>query len=288
MMRIAIVDDLSEDAGKLREFICRWAQEQGIFLVPAPAVFESGEALLAGFAPNTFDVVFLDIYMSGMTGMEAAKKIREQDNICQLIFTTTTREFAVDSYDVAAAFYLVKPYSYEKLAQVLTRCGAVCYRFRWDTNLWMVPSLALLALFYCRTVTLSYLKSVSVFLAVCGVFSNMGGLAILADALLSPKSGPVILSLGGAAAYALFCWALLGLLWYPATHAARWLLDEIETPGTWHVFWILPLVFWGLNLALRPQEFSTLYTNRVMAFYPVLVLSLQVLLLFCYAVFSYV
>ena len=123
-MRIAIVDDLSADAGKLREFICRWAQEQGVFLVPAPAVFESGEALLAGFALDTFDVVFLDIYMSGMTGMETAKKIREQDNICQLIFTTTTREFAVDSYDVAAAFYLVKPYSYEKLAQALTRCRA--------------------------------------------------------------------------------------------------------------------------------------------------------------------
>ena len=124
MMRIAIADDLSADAGKLREFICRWAREQGIVLVPAPAVFESGEALLAGFAPDTFDVFFLDIYMSGMTGMEGAKKIREQDDACQLIFTTTTKEFAVDSYDVSAAFYLVKPYSYEKLAQALTRCGA--------------------------------------------------------------------------------------------------------------------------------------------------------------------
>lgn len=123
-MRIAIVDDLPADAGNLRELICRWAQEQGVSLVPAPAVFESGEALLAGFAPDTFDVIFLDIYMSGMTGMEAAKKIREQDSACQLIFTTTTREFAVDSYDVAAAFYLVKPCSYEKLAQALTRCGA--------------------------------------------------------------------------------------------------------------------------------------------------------------------
>ncbi len=122
-MRIAIVDDLSVDAGKLREFICRWAREQGVSLVPAPAVFESGEALLAGFAPDAFDVVFLDIYMPGMSGMEAAKKIREQDDTCQLIFTTTSREFAVDSYDVAAAFYLVKPYSYEKLALALTRCG---------------------------------------------------------------------------------------------------------------------------------------------------------------------
>ncbi len=114
--------------------------------------------------------------------------------------------------------------------------GAVCYRFRWDTNLWMIPSLVLFALFYCRTVTLSYWKSVSVFLAVCGTFSNLRNLAFLADALLSPKSGPVVFSPGGAAAYALFCWTLLGLMWYPATHAARWLLDEIEMPGTWYVF----------------------------------------------------
>ena len=163
--------------------------------------------------------------------------------------------------------------------------GAVCYRFRWDTNLWMVPSLVFFALFYCRSVTLSYWKSVSVFLAVCGTFSNLRNLAFLADALLSPKSGPVVFSPGGAAAYALFCWTLLGLMWYPATHAARWLLDEIEMPGTWYVFWILPVVFWSLSIVMQPQEYSTLYTNRVMVFYPVLVLALLALLLFCYALF---
>ncbi len=113
----------------------------------------------------------------------------------------------------------------------------------------------------------------------------MRNLAVLADALLSPKSGPVVFSLGGAAAYALFCWTLLGLMWYPATHAARWLLDEIEMPGTWYVFWILPVVFLSLNIALRPQEYSTLYTNRVMMFYPVLMLALLALLLSGYGLF---
>ena len=48
--------------------------------------------------------------------------------------------------------------------------GAVCYRFRWDTNLWMLPSLALFALFYCRTITLSYWKTVSVFGGLRDVF----------------------------------------------------------------------------------------------------------------------
>ncbi len=163
--------------------------------------------------------------------------------------------------------------------------GAVCYRFRWNTNLWMVPSLVLFALCYCRAIPLSYWKSVSVFLAVCGVFSSMKNLAIVMDALLSPKSGSVVFSLSGAAAYALLCWAPLGLVWYPATHAARWLLDEIEMPGTWYVFWILPVAFWGVNIILRPKKYSTLYINQVMTFYPITVLALLALLLFCYSLF---
>lgn len=163
--------------------------------------------------------------------------------------------------------------------------GRVCWRFGWSTDLWMLLTQALFLLFYCQTVTLSRWKTVSVFLAVCGVFSSMHSLAILTDAFLFQRSGAVALSLGGAAAYVLLCWLLLGLLWYPATHAARWLLDEVETPETWYVFCILPLVFWGLNTVLRPREYSTLYTNRVMNFYPVLILALLGLMLFYYALF---
>lgn len=63
-MRIAIVDDLSTDSEALRKLLCRWASEQGIPLVPSPVILESGEALLAHFAPNAFDIIFLDIYMT--------------------------------------------------------------------------------------------------------------------------------------------------------------------------------------------------------------------------------
>lgn len=92
--------------------------------------------------------------------------------------------------------------------------GAACYRFRWDTNLWLVPSLALSALFYCRTITLSYWKTVSVFLAVCGTFSTLRNLAVLADALLSPKSGPVVFLWAGQRPMPCFagrCWGLCGI-----------------------------------------------------------------------------
>ena len=125
-MRIAIVDDLSTDAEALRKLLCRWASEQGIPLVPSPVILESGEALLAHFAPNAFDIIFLDIYMAGITGMEVARKIRELDTHCQLIFTTTTGEFAVDSYEVGAAYYLVKPFSYNEL---VSRAKALIRRY---------------------------------------------------------------------------------------------------------------------------------------------------------------
>ena len=94
-MRIAIVDDLFTDAEALRKFLCRWASEQGIPLVPSPVILESGEALLAHFAPNAFDIIFLDIYMAGITGMEVARKMRELGTQFERRFTTTTGALAV-------------------------------------------------------------------------------------------------------------------------------------------------------------------------------------------------
>ena len=146
--------------------------------------------------------------------------------------------------------------------------GWLCWRLRYSTKLCMLLTQALLLLFYCKAVPLSRWKTVNVFLAVCGVFSSMYNLAILIDAILFRRSGAVALSLNSTILYVLLCWLLLGILCYPATHAARWLLDEVETPETWYIFWILPLVFWCLNPTLRPRKYSTLYTNRVMHFYP--------------------
>lgn len=123
-IRIALVDDRPDDLEKLREYVCRWAEERAVPLVPAPALFQSGEAFLEGFSSGRYDLVLLDIYMDGMSGMETAQKIREQDAACRLIFTTTTSDFAVDSYEVDASFYLVKPYAYEKLCRAMDRCGA--------------------------------------------------------------------------------------------------------------------------------------------------------------------
>lgn len=123
-MRIAIVDDLPADREKLLADICRWAETAQIPLIPPPSLFESGEALLDHMEEGLFDVIFLDIYMNGINGMDTARQIREVDRDCRLIFTTLSLDFAVESYDVEATYYLVKPWSYEKLTLALERCGA--------------------------------------------------------------------------------------------------------------------------------------------------------------------
>ena len=122
-LRIAIIDDLRADREQLTKDISHWAQSQYIPLVPPPALFESGETFLGQFFAGQYDVIFLDIYMKGMNGMDTARRIREIDKTCCLIFTTTTTDFAVDSYEVDSSWYLVKPYSYEALNKALIRCN---------------------------------------------------------------------------------------------------------------------------------------------------------------------
>lgn len=123
-LRVAIIDDLPADQQRLLTDISHWAREQCLPLLPPPDLFESGEEFLEKFSAGKYDLAFLDIYMKGINGMDTARKIRETDTSCRLIFTTTTPEFAVDSYEVDSSWYLVKPYSYEKLSRALARCSS--------------------------------------------------------------------------------------------------------------------------------------------------------------------
>ena len=124
-MRIAVVDDVPADREQLAADIVCWVQEQGLPMEEAPALFSNGEALLENFVSGQYSVIFLDIYMDGLSGMETARRIRALDTACRLIFVTSSPDFAVESYEIAAAWYLVKPYSREMLGRALERCNMV-------------------------------------------------------------------------------------------------------------------------------------------------------------------
>lgn len=118
-MRIAIVDDLPAEAQRLQSMI-REEFHNTQTDIHRLDVFPSAEALLAGWAPNTYDLVLLDIYMDGITGVEAAHILRRSDEHVRLVFCTTSNEFASESYAVGASYYLHKPYSNADIRRMIT------------------------------------------------------------------------------------------------------------------------------------------------------------------------
>ena len=108
-MRIAIVDDLAAERALLKD---RLEQQLHRRNVQADILeYESGEKFLEAVRKAPFTAAFLDIYMDGMTGMEAAKELRKTDTDCLLVFTTTSTDHALEGFQVRALHYLVKPFT---------------------------------------------------------------------------------------------------------------------------------------------------------------------------------
>ena len=112
-MDIAVVDD--EKA--IREHICGLVEEQQ----PESRIeaYATGEKLLA--SGKRFDIVFLDIQMEGMNGIEAARSLRERREDTVLVFITGIRDYVFDAFDLYAFQYLLKPIDEGKFAEVLER-----------------------------------------------------------------------------------------------------------------------------------------------------------------------
>lgn len=116
-MRIAIVDDLETERAQLKTRLARQLRLCG---AEADLLeFESGESFLAAEKEQRFTAAFLDIYMHGMSGMDAAKELRKTDADCLLVFTTTSTDHALEGFQVRALHYLVKPFSEEELSALL-------------------------------------------------------------------------------------------------------------------------------------------------------------------------
>lgn len=116
-MKIALVDDepafLEEMSGLCRDF----AAENRLLL--EISIFTGAEGFLAAYREEGFSLVFLDIFMSGLSGIDTAKRLWEQDSACLLVFLTSSRDFMPDAFSCHAFDYLMKPLSRERAFRVL-------------------------------------------------------------------------------------------------------------------------------------------------------------------------
>ena len=112
MVRIGICDDCSSFLHQTKSMIDNWDNKpQNI----TTEVFENGDAMISAHTANPFDIIFLDIVMPLLNGIEAARELREKDKTVKIVFLTSSVEFAVDSYTVKASNYLLKPVHPTKL-----------------------------------------------------------------------------------------------------------------------------------------------------------------------------
>lgn len=117
IMRIAYCEDEPAQAALVRDMVMQWAESCKI--TAEVILYESAEEFLFKNETFLYDVVFLDIAMRQMNGVELARAIRQKDKNLPIAFLTADRTFAIEGYEVHAVRYLLKPVTAEKLGSLL-------------------------------------------------------------------------------------------------------------------------------------------------------------------------
>lgn len=121
LLPIAVCDDLEEERTLLGHMLRSYAQRKGLSL--QLHLFVSGEELLHNIRQVcACQVLFLDVYMSGISGVEAARRLRAAGYGASIVFATTSTDHGVDSFEVRASDYLVKPFRQEDVDRTMDWC----------------------------------------------------------------------------------------------------------------------------------------------------------------------
>lgn len=120
--RIAVCDDDEQYARYLSDLAARWADRAGAEIEVER--FPSAEAFLFRYEEKKdFDILLLDIEMTGMDGVALAKTVRAESEDTQIVFVTGYTDYISQGYEVSALHYLTKPVDPDKLLEVLTRAA---------------------------------------------------------------------------------------------------------------------------------------------------------------------
>lgn len=113
MLKIAVCDDEINEISSISSFINTYMAEHDIPI--SYKCYTSSVELASKSAYEKYDLYLLDVIMPVLNGMSLAREIRSFDKAADIIFLTASPEFAVESYTVKAANYLLKPITRDKL-----------------------------------------------------------------------------------------------------------------------------------------------------------------------------
>ena len=110
MIRIAVVEDNQLHREQAVRLLRQYEAEHQVSMEIRE--YTNGTDLIERYRP-CFDLIFLDIEMPGINGMEAARKIRETDQEVILVFITNIAQYAIKGYEVGALDFILKPLRYK-------------------------------------------------------------------------------------------------------------------------------------------------------------------------------
>ena len=118
-MQIAFCDDDEQECKWLLECAAGYAAQSGLRI--APRAYPDAESLLRDPTVTQMTAVFLDIYMEGISGLEAARALRGRGYSGAIVLVTTSRDHFADGFVVDASHYLLKPVKYESFSEAMRR-----------------------------------------------------------------------------------------------------------------------------------------------------------------------
>lgn len=125
MVRVAIVEDNESDAKVLSSHIAAWCAAHEKELISCNVYSDAVKFLEEG--SSAVDIVFMDIEMPYMNGMDAATEFRKRNQEAVLIFATRVTRYAIQGYSVDAIGYLVKPVGEESFLTVFEKALRIHY-----------------------------------------------------------------------------------------------------------------------------------------------------------------
>ena len=121
MIRIAICDDELHECERAQSLLMKYVQEHPQYQTTVASFSAPFDLLSHVDEYGSFNIYILDVYMAGMLGTEAARELRKLNDKGEIIFLTTSRDHAIDAFEVDAAQYLVKPYTESAFVSALEK-----------------------------------------------------------------------------------------------------------------------------------------------------------------------
>ncbi len=119
MFKIAICDDIYDEVLKAEDALACYAEKNG--LAYTLYKFSNPMEFINSLSENYYNVALLDICMPGLSGIDLAKEMILLNANCNVIFLTTSLEYAVEAFKVNAVQYVVKPYTQEQFDSALAK-----------------------------------------------------------------------------------------------------------------------------------------------------------------------